>query len=24
MVRFGHAPRGPYSLRRPVEKVLVG
>jgi hypothetical protein len=24
MVRFGHAPRGPYSLRRPVEEVLVG
>jgi hypothetical protein len=23
MVRFGHAPRGPYSLRRPVEEVLV-
>jgi hypothetical protein len=24
MVRFGHAPRGPYSLRRPVDEVLVG
>jgi hypothetical protein len=23
MVRFGHAPRGPYSLRRPVDEVLV-
>jgi hypothetical protein len=24
MVRFGHAPRGPYTLRRPVDEVLVG
>jgi hypothetical protein len=24
MVRFGHAPRGPYSLRRPVDDVLIG
>ena len=24
MVRFGYASRGPYSLRRPVDEVLVG